>query len=105
MEDINLDNLSLKELRELRKRIESTINNYETRKRKEALAAAEKLVQDMGFSLADLTGAKPQRHMSKVSPKYANPSDPTVTWTGRGRKPRWVQEHLDAGRKLDDLLI
>ncbi len=105
MKEINLDNLSLKELRDLRKKVESTISNYETRKRKEALAAAEKVVQDLGFSLAELTGAKAQRQTSKVSPKYANPADPQVTWTGRGRKPRWVQAHIDAGKDLDDLLI
>ncbi|MCK5549998.1 MAG: H-NS histone family protein, partial [Hyphomicrobiaceae bacterium] len=25
-----------------------------------------------------------------VAPKYANPDDPSQTWTGRGRRPRWL---------------
>ena len=25
------------------------------------------------------------------------------TWTGRGRRPRWLQEHIDAGRSLADV--
>ncbi|HRM75876.1 MAG TPA: H-NS histone family protein, partial [Paracoccus sp. (in: a-proteobacteria)] len=37
--------------------------------------------------------------------KYANPADPEQTWTGRGRKPRWVQEALGAGQKLESLEI
>ena len=41
----------------------------------------------------------------RTAPKYANPQDPTMTWTGRGRKPRWVQESLESGKELDDLLI
>ena len=49
-------------------------------------------------------GAKPRRS-GTVAPKYANPTDPTMTWTGRGRKPRWVQENLESGKQMDDLLI
>lgn len=28
-----------------------------------------------------------------------------LTWSGRGRKPKWVAEALDRGKQLDDLLI
>ena len=37
--------------------------------------------------------------------KYANPEDASQTWSGRGRRPRWVTEQLDAGRSLDDFRI
>ena len=36
-------------------------------------------------------------------PKYSNPDDPSQTWSGRGRRPRWVTQALEAGRSLDDL--
>lgn len=35
--------------------------------------------------------------------KYRNPDDPSQTWSGRGRRPRWLSEALEAGRKLEDL--
>jgi DNA-binding protein H-NS len=41
----------------------------------------------------------------KVAPKYRNPKNPSETWTGRGRKPLWVQAALDAGKELKDLAI
>jgi DNA-binding protein H-NS len=41
----------------------------------------------------------------KVTPKYRNPSNPSETWTGRGNKPMWVQNHLDLGGKKEDLKI
>lgn len=102
--DIDFDKLSLKELRDLRAKLERAINSYEDRKRREALAAVESAAREHGFNLAELTGSKPKR-AGTVAPKYVNPDDPTLTWTGRGRKPRWVLEAQENGKSLEDLLI
>lgn len=102
--DLDFDQMTLKEMRDLRGKLDRAINSYEDRKRRQAIAAIEEAAREHGFNLADLTGGKLRRGGS-VAPKYANPDDPTMTWTGRGRKPRWVQESLDQGKELDDLLI
>lgn len=102
---MNIDEMSLDELKTLRKRVEKAIAGYEDRKKKEALDQLEKAARDMGFSLAELTGAGSAKPRRTVPPKYANPADPSQTWTGRGRKPRWVQDALDSGKSLDDLAI
>lgn len=101
---IDFDKMTLKEMRDLRAKLDRAINSYEDRKRREALAAIEEAAREYGFNLAELTGGKPRR-AGTVPPKYANPEDPTMTWTGRGRKPRWVQENLEGGKQLEDLLI
>ncbi|WP_042252326.1 H-NS family nucleoid-associated regulatory protein [Paracoccus sp. PAMC 22219] len=101
---IDFDTMSLKEMRDLRTKLDRAINSYEDRKRREAMTAIEEAAREHGFNLAELTGSKP-RKTGTVAPKYANPQDPTMTWTGRGRKPRWVQENLESGKELDDLLI
>jgi DNA-binding protein H-NS len=101
---LDFDHMDLKEMRDLRAKLDRAINSYEDRKRREALAAIEEAARVHGFNLAELTGGKPRRTGS-VAPKYANPEDPTMTWTGRGRKPRWVQDSLENGKELDDLLI
>ena len=41
----------------------------------------------------------------KAPAKYANPEDPTQTWSGRGRKPIWVHESLEAGKSLETFEI
>lgn len=41
----------------------------------------------------------------KVPPKYRNPANPSETWTGRGKQPRWLAEQLKKGKKLEDFLI
>lgn len=102
--NLDLDKMTLKELRDLRGKLDRAINSYEDRKRRDAIAAVEEAAREHGFNLAELTGAK-SRRTGTVPPKYANPQDPTMTWTGRGRKPRWVQENLELGKQLDDLLI
>ena len=34
-----------------------------------------------------------------------NPADPSETWSGRGKTPRWLSKLLTSGKKLDDFLI
>ncbi|MFD0910163.1 H-NS histone family protein [Ruegeria arenilitoris] len=103
---INLDKLSRKELLELRDQVDKALENAEARERQEALMAAEKAAAAYGFSLSDLA-SQPTRSGkgSKAKAKYRNPADPTQTWTGRGRKPKWVHEALKAGADISDLEI
>jgi DNA-binding protein H-NS len=46
-----------------------------------------------------------RRPPPKNEPKYRNPEDPSITWSRRGRHPRWVNELLAAGRAIDDFRI
>lgn len=101
---MDIDKMSLKELRDMRTKLDRAISGYEDRRRREAIQAAEEAARAHGFNLSELTGATPRKG-GTVAPKYAHPENPTLTWTGRGRKPRWVQENLDAGKSLEDLLI
>ncbi len=102
----DLDNLTLRELHELRAKVDRAISSFEERKRREALSAVEAAAREHGFSLNELTGAKlPSRRGGKVAPKYANPQNAEQTWTGRGRRPQWVQEALASGKSLNDLAI
>ncbi|WP_343080459.1 H-NS histone family protein [Ostreiculturibacter nitratireducens] len=103
---IDLDGMSLKELKELSAKVQKAIVSFEERKKKEALAQIEEKARQLGFTLSELTGdVKPRRKRAAVAPKYANPKDPSNTWTGRGRRPRWVEEALQSGKTLDDLKI
>lgn len=103
--DIDLNSLSLKELKDLQAQVAKTINGYEDRRKKEALAELESKARDMGFSLAELTGIAPPRKRAPASAKYANPADQTDTWSGRGRKPRWFDAAIKAGKKPEDMAI
>ena len=40
-----------------------------------------------------------------VAPKYRDPKDSENTWTGRGRKPKWVEAFLNSGGQLEQIAI
>ena len=72
----------------------------------------EQTARDLGYSLAELAGSarKGRRAGSKrVSApgeaKYADPNDPSQTWSGRGRRPRWMVDAMSRGMKPEDLEI
>lgn len=103
---MELDHLSLKELKDLQAQVARSIANFVDRKKKEALAELESKAREFGFSLSELTGASPApRKRASAGAKYANPANPADTWSGRGRKPRWFVEALASGKSPDDLLI
>lgn len=105
MPSIDLNDLTLAELKQLQKDIAKTIANFHARKRSEALSALEAKAQELGFSLADLTGTKSPRKRSSPAPKYRHPENPEITWSGRGRKPWWFVAALDGGKTAEGMEV
>ncbi len=102
---MDLNALSLKELKDLQSQVAKAIASFEDRKKKEALAELEDRARQMGFSLSELLGTPVARKRAPAAAKYANPENPSDTWSGRGRKPRWFEEALKAGKSADDLAV
>lgn len=103
--DINLNDLSLKELKELQAQVAKAISSFEDRKKKDVLAELEEVARANGFSLAELTGGTIVRKRAPATAKFANPANSSDTWSGRGRKPRWFESALKDGRRPEDLAI
>lgn len=102
---IDLESLSLAELKALNKRVETAIEDFADREKRQKLAEIEAFARDRGMSLADVTALIGKKTRKPAAAKYANPADPSETWTGRGRRPRWVVAAQEAGKSLDDLAI
>jgi DNA-binding protein H-NS len=103
---VDLDSLSLKELRQLEKEVSAAIAEFNDREKRKKIAEAQAFIRELGLSAADLADLAGKRGKKTVgSAKYANPADRSQTWTGRGRKPAWVSAHLAAGGSLDALAI
>ena len=58
---INLDSLSLKELRDLGAQVAKAIATFEDRKKQEAIQVLEEKAKALGFSLSELAAAAPPR--------------------------------------------
>ena len=114
----DISKLTKKELIVLRRKVDRAIESIDARTLDKARREARQLAQSYGLALGDLieapksnetSGAKPKARKpakrGKVAPKYRNPTNPKMTWTGRGRTPKWVSEALADGANLADLAV
>jgi DNA-binding protein H-NS len=46
-----------------------------------------------------------RRPYPTVFPKFQNPAQPSETWAGRGKQPRWLSAQLRSGKQIDDFRI
>ncbi|RZU36942.1 nucleoid protein H-NS [Fluviicoccus keumensis] len=49
--------------------------------------------------------AAPAAEKKPVAIRYRNPANPSETWTGRGKQPRWLAARIAAGSKVEDFAI
>ena len=97
MKDSQLEKLTLKELTDLRDRVAKMIiykQDTEKASLKDELIAR---AQEAGFNITDLFPAGSRKGGAAKSKGssgslYRNPEDPNLTWSGRGRKPKWLSE-------------
>lgn len=99
-----LERMSLKELQELELKVRRAKSSAQDRSRADLRKKIETMVSDAGFRLSDIFGGRGGKGRT-VAAKYVNPEDPSETWTGRGRKPRWLNAKIQEGAKLEKFLI
>jgi DNA-binding protein H-NS len=97
---MQLKSMSLDRLRALREQVDTALKTRIAGARSD-LEARLKELSDFGSS--ERTGRQASR--GRVPPKYRNPDNPSETWTGRGRQPRWLAAALKRGGRLEDFLI
>ena len=102
---IDLHTLSLKELTDLRKNVDAAIQNFEARRREEALAELKEVAKKHGFDMSDLTGTSKKGAKAPSVVRFRDPAEPSNTWSGRGRKPNWLVQALDAGKDIAEFAI
>jgi DNA-binding protein H-NS len=99
-----LETMSLSEIKALQRDIEKAIKTFEERKVAEARAAIEVKARELGITLAAVIGDKSSRAGSATA-KYRHPENPSLTWSGRGRTPKWIADHEAKGGSRDDYAI
>jgi DNA-binding protein H-NS len=97
MAKVNLSEMSVEALMDLRKRVDGMLH-----KRRAEIEKQLKQLELMGSAVAVPSGRSALRGR-KVPPKYRGPSG--ETWAGRGARPKWMVEALKKGKKAEDFLI
>ena len=103
---IDLKKLNQKQLNELIRRAESRQQELHSDQIAKARAKVIAFAESEGFSIEELFGGRGRKKTRrKAVAKYHNPSNHAETWSGRGKRPRWFNAALAAGKKEKDLLI
>ncbi|MBK1734613.1 trans-acting regulatory HvrA protein [Halorhodospira abdelmalekii] len=102
--------LDLNALDRARQLIEQERRRREREARRQAQQEMKAVAEKYGMSLHEIVAGQPKSASGgsgkgKLPPKYRHPHDHSKTWTGRGRRPHWIQEWIDGGNDLDDLKI
>ena len=104
---IDLKSLNASQLDELIRKANARKGDIGKERAAKVRAKVDALIKAEGFTFADLYGGRGGRRgkRGKVAPKYRNPADASMTWSGRGKRPRWFNDALKAGKSEKSLLI
>jgi DNA-binding protein H-NS len=103
MKRSDLEILSIEELEVLHQKMTVTL--------RAKISAEKKVLEDRlsqlngRFRVEQTTETPERRSYPTVFPKFRNPEQPSETWTGRGKKPRWLAAQLKSGKQIDDFRI
>lgn len=100
---IDLSKLSLEELQALARDIETEIVSRREVERERVLNQMRELAASLGLTLEEVV--KGERNRGTIAAKYRHPANPALTWSGRGKRPAWVNEAVAGGMTMDDLAV
>ena len=108
---MDLSSLTVAQLRDLQQKIPNEIKRRESQEKTDALNKLREMAKALGYSIEELMAkegkeSKPKATAgTKVKVKYRHPENADLEWTGRGRKPKWVEAWLANGGSIDNLLV
>jgi len=117
---MDLNSMSLSELRRLQSRVNSEIQRRNDSVRRNFLKKVRKMAAEDGLSLSEVIGDITQAETRETQPrkpkaktaekksgklpiKYYHPERPGIGWSGHGRRPQWVIDWLAQGKPLEAL--
>jgi DNA-binding protein H-NS len=105
----DISNLSVEELKKLQLEAEVLIASKKDQAVEDAYNQIIAISENVGLSIDQILeyGLSKRKKTTRkaVEPRYRSKSNPEDTWTGRGKKPRWLAAELEKGSVLDDFLI
>jgi len=106
---MDVSNKSYAELQEMIAALKVELEEKRTAEKKSVIAEIKRLAATVNLRVEIIDDEKPSKQAKatseKVAPKYRNPDNHVETWSGRGLKPRWLREKIDAGAVLEDFSI
>ena len=105
----DISNLSVEQLKRLQAEAEALIATKKDQAIEDAYNQILAIADNLNLSIEQIleVGESKRKKSPRktVAPRYRSKINSTDTWTGRGKKPRWLVAELEKGAKLEDFLI
>jgi DNA-binding protein H-NS len=108
----NLDAMSTDEMWGLHEEITQLLSVRLTTEKRQLEKRLAQLRRESEMRQSQLADAPPlgrppreRRKYPRVFPKYRNPDEPSETWSGRGKQPRWLVAALKTGHRIEEFAI
>src|ERR1700694_4272038 len=105
MKPCDFESLSTDKLWTLHEKITATLAGKLATEKMRLEERLRQLNRGVGSNANGRNAGHTRRPYPQVFPKYKNPAQPSETWAGRGKQPRWLSAQLRSGKKLDDFRI
>lgn len=104
---LNLEAMSIDDMWQLHEEIGQILSVRLTSEKRELEKRLAQLRREKETNLAEPAEGAPRerRKYPRVYPKYRNPDEPSQTWSGRGKQPRWLTAALRTGHTIDEFVI
>jgi DNA-binding protein H-NS len=105
---IDLDAMSVDEMWRLHEKIGQVLSvrlTSEKRELEKRLAQLRRENEMHAVSTEAPGVSRERRKYPRVFPKYRNPNEPSETWSGRGKQPRWLVAALKTGHRIEEFMI
>lgn len=102
---IDLAGLTPQQLDELIAQAAETKRTLQKQRINDVRKKLAQMAKDEGYTIEELFGTGRKSGKSGVAAKYANPANPSQTWSGRGKRPNWFKDALAAGASEGSLRV
>lgn len=102
---MDLSEMTYPELEKHQKDVEAAMRSLEKTRKTDAKKAVRKTAKEHGFTVEELFDLPAKKSAAASPPKYRNPKNPDETWSGKGRKPKWLTAALANGTSLSSFEI
>lgn len=101
----NLEDMSVDDLWTLHEEISRILSARIVAEKRELEKRLAVLNRGIGRTAEPTDSVRIRRKYPRVLPKYRNPQKPAETWSGRGKRPRWLVAAMKSGRKIEEFRI
>lgn len=105
----DISNLSIDDLKKIQKEAAILIEQKSEQAILDGYNQVNEIAANLGYRIEDLLRVGQEMTKKKlrkpVEARYQSKSDPSQTWSGRGKRPKWLVTEIEKGANLDNFLI